>query len=241
MIDMGNPEEAMRYFKHARRAGHDAGNPACAAYAAANTSFAAFLRADTPTALDTAAAARSLAARTNDPRLKALAEHMAAAAYALDNQYGLCMAACDRAQEILASTNGCAPDSPAYWVHEGALDSHRSLFLCLLDKPKEAVEAAIKAKARFDRTYVRSYGHCQIRFGHALVLSNEITEAARVLGDAASQAHLSPRLTAELHATRALMQPWENTQAVKTLDAQLESCGLLSATTSRPGTPTTVT
>jgi hypothetical protein len=70
---------------------------------------------------------------------------------------------------------------------------------------------------------VHQYAHCEVKLGNALVLSNEITEAARVLGDAASLANLSPRLTAELHAVRALMQPWEGTQAVTTLDAQLEA------------------
>jgi hypothetical protein len=84
---MGHPDAARRYFEHARRAGHDARNPACAAYAAANASFAAFLRGETCTALD-AAAARSLAARTDDARLKALAELQAAGAYALDGQHG---------------------------------------------------------------------------------------------------------------------------------------------------------
>ncbi len=226
LIDMGHPQEAMRYFQRARRAGHNAGNPACAAYAAANASFAAFLRGDTPAALDAAAAARSLAARSSDDRLKALAEQMAAAAYALDGQYGPCMSACGRAQQFLASANGCASESLAYWVHEGALESHRSLFLCLLDKPREAVEAASNAQARFDRTFVGSYGRCQVRLGHALVLSKDITEAARVLGDAANQASLSPRLTTELHTARGLMQPWENTKIVKELDAQLEACGL---------------
>jgi transcriptional regulator with XRE-family HTH domain len=238
LIDMGRPEAAKGYFARARKAGHHAGNPACAAYAAANASFAAFLRGDTPTALDTAAAARSLAARTTDPRLKALAEQMAAAAYALDGQYRPSMAACARAQEFLASSSVVAPESLAYWVHEGTLDSQRSLFLCLLGKPREAVDAASNAKARFDRTYVGGYGHCQVRLGHALVLSKEITEATRVLGDAASQASLSPRLTAELHTARVLMQPWEHSPAVKALDAQLESCGLLPAMTSRPRTLT---
>ena len=92
LIDMNRLEAARGYFQHARRAGHHAGNPACAAYAAANASYAAFIRGDTPTALDTAAAARSLAARTDDVRLKALAEQRAAAACALDGQYGPCMA-----------------------------------------------------------------------------------------------------------------------------------------------------
>jgi transcriptional regulator with XRE-family HTH domain len=234
LVDMGDHGLAQRYFQHARKAGHDAHNALCAAYAAANTSLAAFLRGDTPTALDTAAAARSLAARTNDARLKALAEQMAAAAYALDGQYGPCMAASARAHDFLASTNGTAPDSLAYWIHHGTIDSQRSLFLCLLDKPNEAVEAASNAQAQFDRTFVGSYARCQIRLGHALVLSHDITQAARVLGEAANQAHLSPRLTRELHATRALLQPWNNTKTVKELDDQLHACRLLPATTPGP-------
>ncbi|MGH3834022.1 MAG: hypothetical protein ACRDRS_26890 [Pseudonocardiaceae bacterium] len=81
------------------------------------------------------------------------------------------------------------------------------------------------------------YAHCEVRLGKALVLSQDITEAARVLGDAASFASLSPRLTAELHATRALMQPWAGTQAVTTLDAQLHECGLLPTTRTTPKPP----
>jgi transcriptional regulator with XRE-family HTH domain len=235
LINMGQPEVASRYFQRARHAAHEAGNPACAAYAAASTSRAAFQRGDTPAALDSAAAARSLAARTGDPRLKAWAEQMAAA-YALEGQYGPFLAACARAQEFLASSNGLTCESPAYWVHEGALDSQRSLLLGLLGKPHDALEAALTAQARFDCTYVGGYAHCQIRLGHALVLSRDISEAARVLGDAARYASLSPRLTHELHATRALIQPWQGTLAVTTLDAQLEACGLLPTTYAESGT-----
>lgn len=121
LINMGQHHRATDYFGQARRAGHDAGNPACAAYAAANASFSAFLRADTPTAQDMAAAARNLAARTHDLRLQALTEQMAAAAYALDGQYQPCMTACTRAQEHLANANGRNLDSLAYWVHHGTL------------------------------------------------------------------------------------------------------------------------
>lgn len=234
LVDMGDHGLAQRYFQHARKAGHDAHNAPCAAYAAANASLAAFLRGDTPAALDTAAAARSLAARTGDARLKALAEQMAAAAYALDGQYGPCMAASARAHDFLASASGTAPDSLAYWIHHGTIDSQRSLFLCLLDKPNEALEAASNAQAQFDRTFVGSYARCQIRLGHALVLSHDITQATRVLGQAANQAHLSPRLTGELHTTRALLQPWNNTKTVKELDDQLHACRLLAATTPGP-------
>jgi hypothetical protein len=228
LIDMGQPEAASRYFAHARHAAHNANNTAYATYAAINTSFAARLRGDTPTALDSAAASRSLAARTDDPQLKALAELMAAGAYAIDGQYSPCMSASARAHDVLTTTNGNVADSPAYWVHHGIIDSQASTFLALLGRPAEAVEAGYTAQTHHDPTCVARYAMCQVRLGHALVLSKDISGAARVLGDAASHAHLYPRLTTDLHAARALMQPWAAGYAVKTLDAQLEACGLMS-------------
>lgn len=226
LVNMGHPDESRNYCEHARKAAHDASNPALAAYAAANTSFAAFERGDRPAALDSAAAARSLAARTDDHRLKALVEQTAASAYALDGQYGPSMTAYDRAHDFLTTAGGSAPDSPAYWVHHGSIDSARSLLLSRLGKPQEALEAASTALAQFDPTYIGGYARCQVRLGYALVLSQDITEAARVLGDAAPHAHLYPRLTAEFHTARALMQPWQHTQAVTTLDDQLHTYGL---------------
>jgi transcriptional regulator with XRE-family HTH domain len=226
LIDMGNHSRAQQYFQHARKAGHDARHPACAAYAAANTSFAAFLNGDTPTALDTAAAARSLAARTPDLQLKALAEQMAAAAYALDGQYDLCMAASARAHHLLTNVNGSTTESPAYWVNHSVIDSQFSTFLTLLNRPHEAVEAASNAQAQFDRSYVGLYALCEVRLGTALILSKDINEAARVLGNVVTKAHLFPRLTKDLHAARSNMEPWANTPAVKTLDTQLHTYGL---------------
>jgi transcriptional regulator with XRE-family HTH domain len=223
LVDMGQLEAAGRYFQHARKSAHDAANPAYAAYAAANTSLTARLRGDPPTALDAAAAARSLAARTNDLSLQAFAEQVAAGAYALDGQYRSCMISCDRAHHLLTSANGTSPESPAYWVNHGLIDSHYSTLLALLGKPKQALDAASTAYAHYDRSYVGGYAMCQVRLAHALVLNQEITEAARVLADAASHAHLFPRLTQELHTTRALMQPWNNTPAVKNLDTQLHA------------------
>jgi len=230
LVDMGHLDEARRHFEHARKTGHDAGHTAYAAYAAANASFAAYWRGDTPTALDTAAAARSLAARTDDTQLKALAELRAADAYALDGQYGPCMAASGRAQQLLATG---APGSPAYWVHEGRIGSHLSRCLSLLGRPQEAVDTARTALAGYDRNYVSGHAHCTVRLGHALVLSREIDEATRVLGDAAASANLSPRLTGELHAARTLLRPWNTTPAVTTLDARLEAHGLAPLTSPR--------
>ncbi|MGH3825091.1 MAG: helix-turn-helix domain-containing protein [Pseudonocardiaceae bacterium] len=230
LIDMGQPEAASRYLQRARRAAHHASNPAYAAYAAIDTSFIAFQRGDTSTTLDTAAAARSLAARTDDAQLKAWAEQMAAGAYALDGQFEPCMKASTRAHELLTNTNGNNPDSPAYWVHHGIIGRRASTFLAVLGKPQQAVEAANIALINHDPTQIGRYAHCQVQLGHALVLSKDITQAARVLGDAASQAHLYPRLAADLHTARALMQPWSHTHAVKTLDDQLQACGFTPMT-----------
>ena len=239
LIDMGQLEAAGRYFGRARRAAHKAGNTAYAAYAAAEHCAAAHLRGDTPTALDTAAAARSLAARTDDAQLKAHAEVRAAGAYALDGQYGPCMNASTRAHDLLTTTNGNNPDSPAYWVHHGTIDSKASTLLALLGKPQEAVEAATIALTHHDPTQAARYAMCHVRLGHALALSKDVTHATRVLGDAAGQAHLYPRLTTDLHAARALLQPWNHTHAVKTLDARLTACGLTPITRTTP-TPKTI-
>lgn len=227
LTDLGQPHMARRYFAHARKAAHDAANPASAAYAAQAASFAARLCGDVPAALDTAAAARSLAARTNDYRLKALAEQMAAGAYALDGQYDSCMAAFARAHEFLTNINGAAPDSPVYWVSHSSIDKHFSKALILLNKPAQAIEAAHTALTHYDRTYIGGYAMSEIRLGHALILDKEITEATRILANAGPHAQLYPRLTTELHTARALLQPWANTHPVQTLDDQLRTCGLI--------------
>jgi transcriptional regulator with XRE-family HTH domain len=181
LVEMGYHDTGSRYLGHARQAGHHANNPACAAYAACHISQLAFLQQrDIPAALDSAAAARALAARTNDPQIQAWAEQQATAAYALDNQYGPCMAACDRARQHLTN-GGSNSDSPAYWVNHGVLDSNHSSLLSLLGKPQQALNAALTATRVFDHTYVRMYGFCQVRLAHALTLSKEITEAARIL------------------------------------------------------------
>ena len=176
LVNIGHLDRAGRCFDHARRAGHDAGHPTFAAYAAASTSFAAYVRGDTPAALDTAAATRSLAVRTDDVQLKALAELRAAGAYALDGQQGSCLAALARAEQLL-NDGTAAPGSPVYWVHEGTVGSQRSMYLSQLGRPREAVNAASTALIGYNNGYVRRHAHCQVRLGHALVLTREIDEA----------------------------------------------------------------
>ncbi len=236
LVDLNNHDRAQHYYRDARIAGHQAGDRVRAAYALSEASHAAYLRGETCIAVDTAAAARNLTARTDDALLKALADQVAAAAHALDGQQAACLAAHARAREGLAAAVP-GVESPAYWVAAGTIDSQLSDDLAQLGRPREALRAAQAAVARFDPSLRGMHARCQVRLATALALCEEIGEAARVLGAAASTASASPspRLTADLRASRAQLQPWQGTHAVKTLDAQLEACGFLGPSPSNSG------
>jgi hypothetical protein len=66
-----------------------------------------------------------------------------------------------------------------------------------------------------------------LRLGNAQLQAGEIDEAARLFGDTAAQTR-STRLVKELRNTRARMQPWQDTPAVKALDDQLATYGLVT-------------
>lgn len=236
LIDLDTHDRAQHYLRDARIAGHQAGDRVRAAYALSEASFSAYQCGDTCTALDTAAAARNLAARTDDARLRVLADLRAAAAHALDGQHSACLAACDRAREGLAAA-GPGVESPAYWVIPGTVESKLSEHLVTLGRPREAVQAAQAAVAHFDPSFRVAYARRQVRLATALALCEEIGEAARVLGAAAGTASVSPspRLTADLRAARAQLQPWQGTHAVTTLDTQLAACGVLGPSPSNSG------
>ncbi|MGH3567073.1 MAG: hypothetical protein ACRDRH_13770, partial [Pseudonocardia sp.] len=227
-LDMGDPERARRCWDAARTAAHDARNPAHACYASCQISFLARLSGDAPTALDRAAAAVSLGTRTDDVLLRALADQMTAAAFALDGQYAAFMAASERAQDALAAGGQAAPPgSLAYWLDEGHLLSQRSDYLLLLDKPEQAADAASAALGRLDTGYVGGCAWLSIRCGTAHLRCGRVEEAAQVLGDAARFASHSPsvRLTRELCTARAQMQQWRSTHPVKMLDELLAAYG----------------
>jgi len=234
LVDLGDYDAAQHYLQQARKAGHDARNDACASFAAAGTSHAAFLRDEAHTAMDMATVARSLAARTTDPQLKANAELHTAAAFALGGQYGRCMAAHERARQHISGSAKSAPTSLAYHATEAWLDSKLSTHLFKLNRSEAAVHAARNALARIDPQSdwgCISQAFATVRLGTALTLSREVDEAARVLGAAASAASLNPRLMVELRDARAGMRQWDGTRAVKTLDEQLAP---LSGLVSKP-------
>lgn len=223
---LGAPDVVRAWCTHARKAGHDGGSAAHAAYAASLNSWVAWLAGDTSAALDAAAEACQLAARSGDPQVKALAEQHAAGAHALAGDHSACLAAVNRGHDLLTTAPAPAPGTPAYWVSHASIDHLLSSHLVLLNRPRDAVDAAQNALARFDRKYVNQSALCEVRLGRALVLAKEIPEAARLLGNAARHADHSPRLTAELRDIRALLHPWAGSRPVQDLDTQLHTYGL---------------
>jgi len=139
------------------------------------------------------------------------------------------MAAFERAQvELESSADEVCPESPAYWYHEGLVASQQSDCLLRLGKPQEAVSKASAGLRLFDTSFVGSRAFCTLRLGTAYLQSDEVEEAAQVIGDGALLAtqNRSTRLTGEVQTARACLQPWQGTQAVKTLDERLREIGL---------------
>jgi tetratricopeptide (TPR) repeat protein len=228
LFDLNDLDSARYYYSEARAAAHEAHNTELSIYALCSMSYAACSQDTAYAGIDLAAAAQSLAAQTDDPFVRVCAAERAGTAYAVDGQYKPFKAAFDRAHDDLISAEDVPPESPAYYYHGGLLASHQSECLLRLKKPREALISASTGLTRFNKSYVDGYALCTLYLDNAHLQTGEIDEAARVIGDAASLAtqNRQARLMKELHVTRARLQPWQATQAVKALDEQLARCGI---------------
>ncbi|HEY3894256.1 MAG TPA: helix-turn-helix transcriptional regulator [Pseudonocardiaceae bacterium] len=229
-FELNDSESAKHYLEQARAAAHDAGNVELAVYALCEWSYIASWRGETPAGLDLAAAAQKLVSKSGDPLVRVGAAQRAATAYAFDGRRKECLVELESARNDLASAGQVSAESPVYFYNEGYLVSHESECLLRLGRPQEAVESANSGLTLYDKSFVDGYAVCALHLGNAHLQSGEIDEAARALGDAAGLAAQtrSARLVTELHATRARMQPWQDTRAVSTLDDRMAHCGLRS-------------
>ncbi|MGH3814508.1 MAG: helix-turn-helix domain-containing protein [Pseudonocardiaceae bacterium] len=231
-FELNDADSAKSYHEQARIAAHDAGSVELSIYALCEWSYTASWQGEAAVGLDLAAAAQSLVNKTQDPLMSVGAAQRAATAHAFDGQYKECMVELAKARDGLASAGQLSPESPLYFYNEGYLTSHESECLLRLGRPQEAAASASAGLALYDKSFADGYAVCTLHLGNARLQSGEINEAARVVGDAAGLAAQtrSARLVRELHATRARLQPWQNTQAVSVLDEQLVACGLASGT-----------
>lgn len=232
-FDLDDADSAMRYCDQGRAAAQEARNTELAAYALCNMSYFASWQGKAHAGIDFAAAAQSLARKTDDVLLQVCAAERAGTAYAVDGQYKECMNEFDMAQAGMVSAGSVdvfkgAPESPAYWYHEGLIASQQSDCLLRLGKPLEAASKASEGLQLFDSSFVGSLAFCALRLGTAHLLSGEVEEAARVVGEGAVLATQSRgvRLTREVRGARGRMEPWRETLAVRELDERLVGVGL---------------
>jgi transcriptional regulator with XRE-family HTH domain len=228
-FDLDDTSSGMRYCDQARAAAQEARNTELATYALCTMSHFATRQGEAHAGIDFAAAAQSLAGKTDDVLLQACAAERAASAYAGDGQYKESMAEFDQALAGLNLPAGRrSPESPVYWFNEGLLVSRQSDSLLKLDKAAEAAATAERGLRLFDNSYTRALAYCNLRLGMARLMSGEVEEAARFVGDAAVLAtkNRSARLTNEVKSARDGLQPWRDTPAVRELDERLMAYGL---------------
>ncbi|MCA1705766.1 MAG: hypothetical protein LC808_21880, partial [Actinobacteria bacterium] len=228
LFNLDDAVSGMHYKDQARKAAQEARNTEWAIYALCTMSYYASWQGKAHAGIDFAAAARSLATKTDDQLLRACIAVEFGMAYAVDGQHKECMSEFDRALDSLALPAGQrSPESPVYWFHEGLVASHQSDCLIRLGKPVEAIAAAERGLQLFDSSFVSDMAFCALRLGTARLLSGEVEEAARVIGEGALLATRirSARLTGEVRAARGRLQPWQNTAAVRELDERLRGWG----------------
>jgi hypothetical protein len=180
-------------------------------------------------AIDFAAAAQNHGSKTDDHLLQACTAVEFAIAYAVAGQHKESMSKFEPALTVLTLPPGQrSPESLVYWFHEGLVLSHQSDCFLRQSKPVEAAAAAERGLQLFDTSFVSDLANCTLRLGTARLLSGEIEEAARVIGEGAILAtkHRSARLTSEVRAARGRMGPWSDTAAVKELDERLQGLGM---------------
>jgi hypothetical protein len=182
-------------------------------------------------AIDFAAAAHNLLGKTDDPLMRVCVAQRAGTACAVDGQHDACMAEFERAQDGLASIGQVPAESLGYFLNEGYLARMKSESLLRLGKPREAATTAAAGLTLYDKSFVDGFAVCTLHLGNAHLQSGEISEAARVVGEAADLAvqTRSARLAMELRVARARMHPWQDTQAVKALDDRLAAYGLVTS------------
>ncbi len=227
-FDLDDAAGAMHYCDQARAAAQEARDTELAVWALCNMSYFASWQGKAHAGIDFATAAQSLAVKTDDLLLQVCAVEHAGIAYAADGQHKECMTEFDRALVGLEKSVGqVSPESPVYWFHEGNIYGQQSHSLLLLGKPAEAATSASRALRLFDNSFVGSLAFTTLRLATARVHSGEVEEAARVTGHGALLAtrNRSARLTREVRTTRARLQPWQDTPAVKALDEQLAGMG----------------
>jgi len=229
-VDLNDIDSAEYFYEDARALAHEAGNIALGAIVLGGMSRMAVWHGKPRVGIDHAVAARQWADRTGDMRLRAwTAAAGVARAYAADGRRDACLAALDTAETELGRASEQVPSYYSINYYDGIHTSFCGECHLRLRDAERAADYAQRSLVTLDRSYTRHVALTTVNLARAYAQSDEVDEAARLLGDAAEIAagNSSARLVTALRRGRADLRPWADTATVRTLDDRLASCGVV--------------
>jgi tetratricopeptide (TPR) repeat protein len=228
-FDLGNYPAASDYYETARAAAHEAQDTELEAFVLCNMSHLATWRHQERIGIDHALAAMGWANRTDDRRLQAYAYDVAARAFAMDGQATAALNALDQARHIADEWDG-RPTTHVYFFGTGQLASSESTCLMYLGQNDRAAEAAERALATIDGSFVRNLAITSVRLAVCRLRRSrpDVVGGAAALADAARMAvhNRSARLVSEIQAGWRELAPWEEAAEVKDVREQLVLYGV---------------
>ena len=233
-FDLTDYESSSRYYEEARLAAHEAEDTDLSVFVLCNMSHLASWQGRSRTGVDHAIAAQNWAKDTDDALLRAYTADVAARAFAGMGDRRACLDTLDTAQ---GGVDDVVPQTPAasyaYFYGPAQLAQTRSLCQLQLGNPAQAEKDAQESLARMESAFVRNQAFSTIYLGNAYLAADELEQAATVLGSGAALAarNRSARLVHTIARSRADMDQWRDTPAVRELDAKLADYRLLPSST----------
>ncbi len=224
-FDLDNYPAATDYYETARTAAHEAHDTALGAFVLCNMSHLATWRGQPRIGIDHAVAAQGWAARTDDARLQAYAEDVAARAFAMDQQASHAVTALDRARAALARAGQPEAGDHTYFYNSGQLASTESTCYLRLGQAERGAVTAEHAMSEIDRSFVRNLALNSLRLGMCRLRAKapDVDRAVSAFQDAAQLAgrNRSIRLVHRLQRGWRELEPWQNVKSVKGTRDQL--------------------
>jgi hypothetical protein len=228
-FDLGNYQAASDYYETARAAAHEAQDTELGAFVLCNLSHLATWRRQPRVGVDHALAAMGWATQTDDKRLQSYAYDVAARAFAMDGQTTAALNALDQAHRVLNQPDD-RPTTHVYFFGTGQLASTESTCYLYLGDGDRGAEAAERALADIDGSFVRNLAMTSLRLGVCRLRSAkpDVAGGAAAIADAARLAahNRSARLVGQLRAGWRELEPWQDAPEVKDVREQLALYGV---------------
>ncbi|GLZ41891.1 transcriptional regulator [Actinokineospora sp. NBRC 105648] len=225
--DIGDYTTSWQHFERAREIAHEARDPALSGFVLGRMSHTALAQDKIHLAIDFAEASRKVAERSDDALVRAYAASETAKAYAKDGQVSPCLEAVEEVEQRMGEVDAqpAASSSLAYFYDNGSVGSAKAKCFLALGRPHDAAAEARTALAQHEKSLVRDNAFTMLYLANAHIQLREPDAAALIMGDVieATTQNRSVRLLERLHGARSALKPWNDADAVKTLDEQLRA------------------